>query len=63
MWTVFDDFISNYQSPYPPFYYVTIDEKLEAFRRRCGFRQYIPNKPSKYGIKMLALADSKTFCV
>jgi hypothetical protein len=27
----------------------------------CSFEQYIPNKPSKYGIKVYVLADSKTF--
>jgi len=27
----------------------------------CNFKQYIPNKPSKYGIKVYVLADSKTF--
>ncbi|XP_020710991.2 piggyBac transposable element-derived protein 4-like [Athalia rosae] len=32
--------------------YTTIDEMLEAFRRRCKFRQYIPNKPARYGIKI-----------
>lgn len=28
--------------------YLTIDEMLEAFRCRCGFRQYIKNKPARY---------------
>jgi len=27
----------------------------------CSFKQYIPNKPSKYGIKVNVLVDSKTF--
>jgi len=27
----------------------------------CSFKQYIPNKPSKYGIKVYVMADSKTF--
>jgi len=27
----------------------------------CSFKQYIPNKPSKYGIKVYVLTDSKTF--
>lgn len=31
---------------------------LEAFRGRCSFRQYIRNKPAKYGIKIFALVDS-----
>ncbi|GBP43105.1 PiggyBac transposable element-derived protein 4 [Eumeta japonica] len=41
--------------------YVTVDKKLEAFRGRCSFRQYIPNKPNPYGIKVQALSDAKMF--
>ncbi|GBP24123.1 PiggyBac transposable element-derived protein 4 [Eumeta japonica] len=36
---------------------MTLDEQLLAFRGRCAFRQYIPNKPAKYGIKVFALVD------
>lgn len=39
----------------------TIDEMLEPFRGRCPFRQFIKSKPAKYGLKIYALADSKTF--
>ena len=38
---------------------VTVDEQLVAFRGRCPFKQYIPSKPAKYGIKIWALCDSK----
>lgn len=41
--------------------YLTIDEKLEPFRGRVSFLQYMPNKPAKYGIKVFALVDAKTF--
>ena len=41
--------------------YAIIDEKLKAFRGRCGFRQHIPSKPNKYGIKIFALVDSSTY--
>lgn len=58
---LFELFVSNCKHAYTPFKYVTIDEKLEAFRGRCGFRQYIPSKPNKYGIKIFALANGKTF--
>jgi hypothetical protein len=36
---------------------VCIDEKLLPFRERCGFRQFMPKKPSKYGIKIWIMCD------
>ena len=36
---------------------------LVAFRGKCSFRQYIPSKPTKYGIKIHAMCDAKTFYV
>lgn len=41
--------------------YTTIDKMLVAFRGKCSFRQYIPSKHAKYGIKIFALADAKMF--
>lgn len=57
---IFEKFVSNCKEIYSLGEYVTIDEKLEAFRGRCSFIQYIPNKPAKYGIKMFVLCDAKT---
>lgn len=59
--SIFDLFVEKCKSAYTPFENVTIDEKLEAFRGRCGFRVYIPSKPNKYGLKVYALVDSKTY--
>ena len=39
---------------------MTIDEMLVGFRGKCSFRQYIPSKPAKYGMKIHALPDAKT---
>lgn len=39
---------------------VTIDEQLVSFRGRCSFRQYMPSKPAKYGLKFWLSVDSKT---
>jgi hypothetical protein len=39
---------------------VCIDEQLLTFRRRCGFQQYMPKKPSKYGIKFWMMCDCAT---
>ena len=38
----------------------TVEESLLGFRGRCSFKQYITNKPSKYGIKIFVLADNQT---
>lgn len=57
----FDEFVKNCINGYSISAYATVDEMLPAFRGRCSFRQYIPSKPSKYGIKIQALACAKTF--
>ena len=57
---VFQIFLANCQRNYSVSEYCTIDEQLVAFRGRCSFRQYIPSKPAKYGIKIFTLADAKT---
>ncbi|KAF0767988.1 piggyBac transposable element-derived protein 4-like [Aphis craccivora] len=54
--SVFDDFVHFVIRKH-----CTIDEMLEGFRGRCSFRQYIANKPNKYGIKIQALIDSRAF--
>ncbi|CAF4047636.1 unnamed protein product [Rotaria sordida] len=36
---------------------LTTDEQLVPFRDRCSFVQYMPNKPSKYGLKFWVLCD------
>lgn len=59
--TVFGDFVERCNANYQVGEYVTIDEMLDAFRGRCKFRQYISNKPAKYGIKIYALVDARTF--
>lgn len=58
---IFEDFNSNIKKHYSFGENVTIDEKLEKFRGRCPFRQYIPSKPGKYGIKIFVLADAQSF--
>lgn len=39
---------------------VTVDEQLLTYRGRVPFKQYIPSKPGKYGIKIWMLCDSTT---
>ena len=44
---IWDEVIRNCQINYKPGPHVTVDEQLLAFRGRCVFRMYIPNKPAK----------------
>ena len=43
---------------YRPFQRVAVDERMVKSKHRSGIRQYIKNKPTKWGIKLWVLADS-----
>ncbi|XDV16626.1 hypothetical protein PO909_016257 [Leuciscus waleckii] len=45
---------------YRPEINITVDESLVGFRGRCPFKQYMPKKTAKYGIKIWAACDAKT---
>ena len=57
---VWDKWVQRLPLLYNPGPYVTVDECLVAFRGRCPFRQYIPSKPAKYGIKIWAACDAQS---
>ena len=50
----------NLRKQYRPHNNITLDEQLFLFRGRVSFRQYIPSKPEKYGIKIFWACDSET---
>ena len=45
---------------YNPDENVTVDESMVKFKGRLSFRQYLPAKLVKWGIKIWSLAESKT---
>lgn len=53
-------FVATLRKYYIPGTDLTVDEQLVPFRGRCPFRQYIPSKPAKYGIKVWWCCDSAT---
>ncbi|XP_033960769.1 piggyBac transposable element-derived protein 4-like [Pseudochaenichthys georgianus] len=56
--TVWDKWVQRLPSLYNPGLNVTVDERLVGFRGRCPFRQYIPSKPARYGIKIWTACDA-----
>ena len=55
-------FIDNCKKCYAVNSYVTTDEQLIPFRGRVPFKQYMPNKPDKYGMKLFLLCDCASGC-
>ena len=51
--------LENSQKAYEPSKNLSIDEGMIAFKGRLSFRQYMPAKPTKYGIKVWMAADSQ----
>lgn len=37
-----------------------IDEMLDSFRGKHRYKMCIPNKPCKYGIKIMCMTDART---
>lgn len=57
---LFSRLIENSQANYSIYEYACVDEMLISFRGRCRYKVYMPKKPAKYGLKILALTDAKT---
>ncbi|XDV25949.1 hypothetical protein PO909_029773 [Leuciscus waleckii] len=57
---LWDKWLERLPLMYNPGMYVTVDECLIGFRGRCQFRQYMPSKPAKYGLKIWAACDAKS---
>ena len=46
-----DTIIAPFKSVYMPKAQVSIDERIISFKGRLSFVQYMPKKPTKWGIK------------
>ena len=53
-----DPLLTNFRSSYSPSRDVSVDETMIGFRGRFGPKQYMPKKPTKYGIKAFTMADA-----
>lgn len=57
---LFNLFVENAKKSYVIGATACVDEMLVGFRGKCKFKMYIPSKPEKYGIKIMALTDART---
>ena len=52
--------IAKFQSAYTLHQQVSVDESMIGFKGRLGFIQYMPKKPTKWGLKAFVLSDACT---
>ena len=57
---VYDDLRMKFADVFKPFKNVVIDESLMLWRGNIGFRQYIPSKRHRFGLKLFVMCDCKT---
>ncbi|CAM4573597.1 unnamed protein product [Leuciscus chuanchicus] len=55
-----DLLLVRFQALYEVNGFVSVDESMVKYKGRLGFRQYLPMKPVKWGIKVWVMAESKT---
>lgn len=60
IWPVWEKWAPRLQLMYNPGTDICVDEQLVPFRGRCRFRQYIPSKPARYGMKVWVACDART---
>ena len=53
----------KFSEAYTPGKNISVDEGLVKFNGRLSFKQYMPMKPDKFGIKVWLLADADTYYV
>ena len=61
--TVLDKCSATYLANIIPGKKVAVDESMLKYKGRLYFKQYLPMKPVKWGIKLFALCDSETGAV
>ena len=52
--------LHNFQSAYTPGREIALDESMIGFKGRLGFLQYMPKKPTKWGLNAFVVVDSVT---
>ncbi|GBM05394.1 hypothetical protein AVEN_94705-1 [Araneus ventricosus] len=51
--------VQRFKSVYVPKQDMPVDESLIAYKRRLGWKQYIPNKRARFGLKLFNYVNPK----
>ena len=58
VWKIFDTLYNKFCEMYNPTEHLAVDEVIVFYKGRVVFRQYIPKKYKRFGIKIYKLCDS-----
>ena len=50
--------VKSFQAVYTPRQHLSVDEAMIGFKGRLSWIQYMPKKPTKWGVKAWVVADS-----
>ena len=53
--------VNKFKSVFVPSKFISIDEELSLWKGRLIFKQYIPNKRARFGIKMFSLCEDSGY--
>ena len=56
---VLDAILRQIEDNYVPYRDLSVDEAMIAFGRHLSFRQYLPAKLTKYGVKVWEICDAR----
>lgn len=57
---LFNIFKNKLVQVFEPGVNLCVDEQLNSFRGKCSFRQFMPSKPAKYGLKIWVVVCNET---
>ena len=55
-----DRIVGNFRKAYNPATHLSVDEQMIGFKGRLSFKQYMPAKPTKWGVKAFVIAESES---
>ena len=58
---VIEYIVDRFKSVYEPSEFVCIDEELLLWKGRLSFKQFVPNKRSRFGIKFFSLCETSGY--